>query len=103
MYMAEGSPLPEEMRPDRSGVIVLLHRTWRNWKVVYAIPAGASVPPDSLEWLRAYAQSVGRPMIFHKRLVSEGEFTGVRKLAYGSAAFADAVKYSIGPEDVVKM
>jgi len=102
-WLEEGGPLPEEMRPDRSGVIVLLHRTWRSWKVVYAIPAGTSVPADSLEWLRAYSQSVGRPLIFHERLVSEGEFTGVRKLAYGSAAFADAVRYAIEPEDVVKM
>lgn len=102
-WLQEGSPLPESMRPDRSGVIVLLHRTWRHWKVVYAIPAGTSVPADSLEWLRTYAQSIGRPMIFHERLVSNGEFKGVRKLAYGSVAFADAVKYSIGPEDVIKM
>jgi len=102
-WLVEGSPLPDEMRPDRSGVIVLLGRSWRDWKVIYAIPAGTRVPSDSLEWLRAYAQSVGKPMIFHERLVSEGEFTGVRRLAYGSAAFADAVRYSIGDEDIVKM
>ena len=102
-WLVEGSPLPDEMRPDRSGVIVLLGRTWHNWKVIYAIPAGTSVPPDSLEWLRAYAQSVGKPMIFHERLVSAGEFTGVRRLAYGTATFADAVRYSIGEEDIVKM
>jgi len=102
-WLQQDSPLPEEMRPDRSGVIVLLGRTWHNWKVIYAIPAGTSVPPDSLEWLRTYAQSVGRPVIFHERLVSEGEFKGIRKLAYGSAAFADAVRYSIDSEDIVEM
>ena len=102
-WLQEGSPLPEDMRPDRSGVIVLLGRTWRDWKVIFAIPAGTSVPAESLEWLRAYAQSVGWPVIFHERLQSAGEYTGVRKLAYGSPAFADAVRYSIGPEDIVKM
>ena len=102
-WLQPGSALPEDMRPDRSGVIVLLGRTWRNWDVIYAIPAGTTVPAAALEWLRTYAQSVGKPMIFHERQVSEGEFTGARKLAFGSAAFADAVRYSIGPEDIVKM
>jgi len=102
-WLQEGSALPEDMRPDLAGVIVLLDRPWRDWKVIYAIPTGTSVPAASLERLRKHAQSVGRPMIFYERLVSDGEFTGLRKRAYGSAAFADAVRYSIGPEDVVKM
>jgi len=102
-WLQEGSALPEDMRPDLAGVIVLLDRPWRDWKVIYAIPTGTSVPAASLERLRKHAQSVGLPMIFYERLVSDGEFTGLRKRAYGSAAFADAVRYSIGPEDVVKM
>jgi hypothetical protein len=91
------------MRPDRSGVIVLFDRMWRDWKVIYAIPAGHSVPAEWLEWLRVHAQSMGIPIIFHERLVTDGEFTGYKKLAYGSPAFADAVRYSIGSEDIVKM
>ena len=94
---------PDELRPDRSGVIVVLGRKWRNWKVILAIPAGVSVPPDSLAWLRLHAQKERLPLVFHERLVTDGEFTGAKKHAYGSPAFADAVKYSLGPEDVVKM
>jgi hypothetical protein len=102
-WLQEDSPLPDEMRPDRAGVIVLFDRMWRDWKVIYAIPAGRSVPAEWLEWLRVHAQSEGIPMIFHERLVTDGEFTGYKKLAYGSPAFADAVRYSIGSEDIVKM
>jgi hypothetical protein len=102
-WLQEGSPLPEAMRPDRSGVIVLSDRTWQDWKVIYAIPAGERVPADSLEWLRNYARDAAIPLIFHERLVVDGEFTGVRKLAFGSQKFAEAVKYAIGPEDIVKM
>jgi len=94
---------PEEMRPDRSGVIVLLDRRWRDWKVIMAIPAGQSVPAESLEWLRLHAQASKLPLVFHERMVTDGEYTGTRARAFGSRAFADAVKYSIGPEDVVKM
>lgn len=94
---------PEEMRPDRSGVIVLLGRKWRDWDVIFAIPAGRSVPAESLEWLRLYAQQSKLPLIFNERQMVEDEYTGVRVRAFGSRAFADAVKYSIGPEDLVKM
>jgi len=94
---------PEEMRPDRSGVIVLLDRRWRDWKVIMAIPAGQTVPAQSLEWLRLHAQQSKLPLVFHERIMEGGEYTAVRARAFGSRAFADAVKYSIGPEDVVKM
>jgi hypothetical protein len=91
------------MRPDRSGVIAILGRKWRNWKVIMAIPAGQSVPAESLEWLRTHAQKSGLPLVFHERLVADGEFTGAKARAYGSPAFANAVKYSLGPEDIIKM
>lgn len=91
------------MRPDRSGVIVILGRKWRNWKIMLAIPAGQVVPAESLEWLRVHAKESRLPLVFYERLVTDGEFSGAKKRAYGSPAFADAVKYSIGPEDVVKM
>jgi len=82
---------------------VLLGRKWRDWDVILAIPAGASVPAESLEWLRSHAQQARLPLVFHDRIVTDGGFSGVKARAFGSKQFAAAVKYSIGPEDVVKM
>ena len=102
-WLINESEFPEDMRPDRSGVIAVLGRKWRDWNVVLAIPAGQSVPPESLEWLRVHAQELKLPLVFHERIVQEGEFSGSRARAYGPPAFADAVRYGIGPEDVIKM
>jgi hypothetical protein len=102
-WLQDPGRFPDELRPDRSGVIVLLGRKWRDWDVIFAIPAGASVPAESLEWLRLYAQQAGLPLVFHERVVTDGDFSGVKRRAFGSQRFAAAVKYSIGPEDVVKM
>lgn len=102
-WLEDDRGYPDEMRPDRSGVIVILGREWRNWKVILAIPVGRSVPAESIEWLRAHARESGMPLVFHERLVTDGKFTGAKALAYGSPAFANAVKYSVGPEDVIKM
>jgi len=72
------SEFPEDMRPDRSGVIVLLGRKWRDWNVVMAIPAGQAVPAESLEWLRVHTQNLKLPLVFHVRIMQEGEFSGSR-------------------------
>lgn len=95
--------MPEEFRPDRAGVIVHLEHQWRDWKVIMAIPAGDSVPAAALEWLRQFAQQERRPLVFHERLQEDGRYVGVRRRAFGSPAFADYVKYAVGPEDLVKM
>jgi hypothetical protein len=102
-WLEDQGQYPDEMRPDRSGVIAIRGRKWRNWKVLLAIPAGQSVPQESLEWLRKHAQKSGLPLVFHERLVTDGEFAGAKARAYGSPVFADAVKYSLGPDDVIKM
>jgi hypothetical protein len=102
-WLQDADRFPDELRPDHSGVIVLLGRKWRNWQVIMGIPAGRKVPAESLDWLRLYAKQARLPLVFHERLVAAGEFTGVKARAYGSPAFANAVKYSIGPEDIVKM
>lgn len=102
-WLQNTDEFPEHMRPDRSGVIVLLDRKSHNWQIVLAVPAGRSVPAPALEWLQAYAQKTGTPLMFYERLVEEGSFTGVQVRAFGPRAFSEAVKYSVGEEDIVKM
>ncbi len=110
-WMEENSELPESLKPSVAGVIVLTDRKWRGWKVLRAIPTGKSIPEETLEQLRLIAQKLGLPLLFYERIVEDGDFTGVQQMAYGSAAFADAVKqlgpgedsFSIAAEDIFGM
>jgi hypothetical protein len=43
-WVQADSPLPEDMRPDRAGVIVLLGRQWQGWPIIDAIPMGQTIP-----------------------------------------------------------
>jgi len=102
-WLQEPNLFPDELRPDRSGAIVLLGRKWRDWDVLFAIPAGKSVPAETLERLKLAAMELRIPLVFHERIVEGGDFAGYKVRGLGPPGFADAVRYAIGPEDVVKM
>ena len=102
-WLQDAETYPDEMRPDRSGVIMLTDRKWHNWDVIRAVPAGRSVPEHTLGFLRELAEKTQRPVLFYERLETNGEFTGRKRFAFGSRRFAEAVKYAIEPEDVFKM
>ena len=102
-WLQDAETYPDEMRPDRSGVIMLTDRKWHNWNVIRAVPAGRNVPEDTIGFLRELAAQKGLPVLFYERLVTDGEFTGRKRFAFGSRRFAEAVKYAIEPEDVLKM
>lgn len=102
-WLMDGDRFPEELRPDRAGVIVVVGRKWRDWDVILAVPVGESMPPESLEWLRLHARESRLPLIFDERIMKDGEYVGARARAFGSPAFADAVKYGIGSEDIFRM
>lgn len=102
-WLQDAETYPDEMRPDRSGVIMLTDRKWHAWDVIRAVPAGREVPQETLPFLRQLAERTGKPVLFYERLESDGEFTGRKRFAFGSRRFAEAVKYAIEPEDVFKM
>ena len=100
-WLIEPSPLPEEMRPDVCGAIVFFSRKWGRWSVVKAVPTGEFIPEDTLEWLKAYARQKGKPLLFEKRLLKDGNFHGMKKLGYGPPEFLVDVENAIGPEDIM--
>ena len=102
-WLAEPSPLPDEMRPDLCGAIISFTWKWNGWTVVKAVPAGECIPDDTLEWLKAYAREKGIPLLFSTRLLKDGQFHGHRKLGYGPADFIHAVENEIGPEDIMTL
>lgn len=87
-WLVEGSPLPDWMRPDLCGAIVLLSMPWEGEKVISAVPVGRAIPERTLDWLKSYAEKHGRPLVFYKRTVDgEGRFTGLKRLGFGPPAF----------------
>jgi len=91
------------MRPDKSGVIVLLDRKWEGWTVIKAIPVGKSIPEASQRWLMQYAQAVNTPLMLMDRIVEGGQYVGKSIRGFGPPDFRRTVDNSISPEDVFKM
>jgi hypothetical protein len=103
-WVIESSPLPEWMRPDLSGVIVLLNLPWEGEHVISAVPAGREIPRESLDWLMAYAQTTGRPMILYERTVDEnGVFNGLKRFGYGDEGFRRKVDRMSEAEAALKV
>lgn len=102
-WLQNDSPLPEEMRPDKSGVIVLLDRKWEGLNVINAIPVGKSIPEASQRWLMQYAQAVNTPLILTDRIVEEGQFVGISLRGFGPPEFRLIVENAMSPEDIFKM
>jgi hypothetical protein len=90
-WLVEDSPLPDWMRPDACGAIVLLSMPWEGECVISATPVGRSIPERTLDWLKAYAQNHRRPLIFYERIESGGAFTGLKRFGFGPPGFRDKV------------
>ncbi len=90
-WRVDHSTLPDWMRPDECGAIVLLSLPWQGELVISAVPVGENIPAHTLDWLMAYARKHQRPMIYYQRVVENGEFAGVRRLGYGPPAFREKV------------
>lgn len=102
-WLQADSPLPEEMRPDRSGVIVLFGRHWQDWDVITAVPAGERIPQEALQWLTEHASQTRVPLVFSEFLFEDGRPKGVKNTGFGPPAFREAVKLAIGPQDIFRM
>jgi hypothetical protein len=99
-WLQEGSPLPEHLQPNRSLAIIMLDRTWRDDKVIVALPVGAKIPQKTLDWLMTYAQQNRRPLVFLENLYRDGNHIGAKQTGFGPPAFVEHVKNSMGTEDI---
>lgn len=100
-WLGGGEAIPEDMRPDRCGAIIMFDREWNGWNIVKAVPTGASIPEETMEWLKAYAREKKIPLLFQENLLENGRYTKIRNMGYGPPAFLEQVKLAIGPEDVI--
>lgn len=74
-WVIDGSPLPDWMKPENAKVIVVFNKTtWRNLPVDVAVPVGRRIPPRALNWLKEFAASHGRPLLFSEQVKENGEY-----------------------------
>jgi hypothetical protein len=87
-WLARNSPLPDWMRPDRAGVILLAANfNWRDLPVDVAVPVGDEPKPEALEWLQAFAAAKGRPLLYR---------IGEEWYAFGPPDFQTEMRERIG-------
>lgn len=83
------SPYPEWLKPVQSKVIILFHRrTWQGMPVDVGVPVGQTIPPQTIEWLKRYAEINRRALLWSEQIVENGVFTGRQRVAaHGPPAF----------------
>jgi hypothetical protein len=75
-WVVPGSPLPDWMKPNQAKVIVIFNKTqWQGLPVDVAVPVGRRIPPRALQWLKAFAEHNGRPLLFSEQVKENGVFT----------------------------
>jgi hypothetical protein len=64
-WLAGTSPLPDEMRPDKSELILLpANFRWRGVAVDVAVAVGPRPDSDALAWLKQFCLTHRRPLIY---------------------------------------
>ena len=83
------SPLPEWMKPSNAKVIVLFEQAhWRGMPVDVAVPVGRRIPPRALNWLKQFAQTENRALIYSEQIVQDGRYTNQQAFsAFGPPEF----------------
>lgn len=93
-WRQKGTPLVDSMRPDLSGVIVVMDRlTWRDQAVIVAIPTGEQIPEDSMKYLMGLSSLTDLNLLTVRFEKHNDKFSGASKLsAYGAPQFVTDMK-----------
>ena len=90
-WLSEGSQLPEALRPDRCGAIVMLGRQYQGRNVIMATPTGWIIPQDTLQQLMAYAKEQSLPLVWVENIHENGVYQRFKRSAYGPIDFVRAI------------
>jgi len=67
-WVKSSSHLPDDFRPDESGVLVLDNAfMWEGVYVDVAVPVGKVIPEASLDWLKNYAKQHLKPLVYQQQ------------------------------------
>lgn len=76
------SPLPDWMKPSNSKVIVLFNQSaWNGMPVDVAVPVGKRIPPRALNWLKQFAESNNRALLYSEQIMQDGVYTKQQSVA----------------------
>ena len=92
-WRMDRSPLPDWMKPNNAKVIVLFNQDrWRGLPVDVAVPVGRRIPPRALNWLKQFAETNNRILMYSEQIVDNGVFTKQQSVAaFGPAEFQQAM------------
>lgn len=93
-WRSENNPMVDLMRPDLSGVIVVMDRlTWRGEFVIVGIPTGERIPEKSLKYLLGLSELMRSNLLTVQFQLEDGKFNGLSRIAlYGEKEFAQDMK-----------
>lgn len=64
-WLVRGSPLPEWMRPDKSGLVLLpANFLWQGLRVDVAVPTAGGIKKKALAWLKDFSTRQRRPLLY---------------------------------------
>jgi hypothetical protein len=90
--LEKDSPLPESMRPDQAGMIVMSRLKWKKWTVIKVVATGGQIPTTSMDWLRKHAMQSEMPLIFKVFRESGTGNMGEHIKGFGPPEFQSAVR-----------
>ena len=102
-WVVEDSPLPDWMKPNDAGVIVIFDKfRFSGVPVDLAVPTGKKIPHRSLDWLKRFALQYGRPLVYFENTKLKGKYTGESVLfAHGPPQFQAYVQSRIASNQTV--
>ena len=73
-WLVDGSPLPDWMKPNNAGVIVMFNKySMGGHQVDAAITIGEKLNPATLEWLKNYTLQKGRALMITGTVINESD------------------------------
>ncbi len=91
-WKLRGSPLPDDMRPDQCGAIVILGQDWRHWPAIRAVPVGWVIPEQTLRRIKAFTVSQKMILIYHEHDQADGVLTQTHQVGFGPPDFMAAFR-----------
>ena len=91
-WLKQPSPLPDHMRPNECGAIIVFDRKWARAQVTYAMPTGERIPDETLAWLMAYSRKTKIPLIWSENIVENGRYIHTKRAGYGPPSFILSVQ-----------
>jgi hypothetical protein len=98
-----GSPMPDDMRPDQCGAIVILGQDFRHWPTIRAVPVGWQIPEPTLRRIKGFAVANKMALVYQEHEHEGQALVQTHQVAFGPpdfvAAFREAMQKS-GAEEL---